>query len=234
MKMFMVSGKEDGFPPVSYYRTYEEAEQAITGRVLHSRGPDRTGFEWLKITEVERDSHPCCLCGAESTARDPVRYPYCQTCHYTGAAEEDLREGQMDFFRTQLPEAGVGIEHTGGGCMWLAFRFPNRPGREYLIATNGDAALPCEIDENGERQAIRGGWGYFGVQLECVDSCSRETPAQPCCGDGGGEQVIHYAEYDGEGIDARRLEEDLLTDQQVVELVKTWLAGGGAGATLTL
>jgi hypothetical protein len=105
---------------------------------------------------MNADPITCTLCGGEVTAKDPARYPYCRTCHYTGSAAEHIRVDQVQFFAAAFPEAEVSIEHTGGGCMWLAIRWTDAP--KYIVLTDGEACLP----ETDDGEPVRGGWGYVG------------------------------------------------------------------------
>lgn len=97
----------------------------------------------------------CVICKSEVTAKDPVRYPYCKTCHYSGRAGEHLRSEQIAFFKRAFPDARhVGIDHTGGGC----FRFGIYLDDENCYGmTDGSAGLPC--DPVTEEDIIPGGWG---------------------------------------------------------------------------
>jgi hypothetical protein len=102
----------------------------------------------------------CTLCGATVTAKDPEGYPYCRSCHYMGRVEAHLRAEQLARFRAAFPDAEVDVEHTGGGCFWLAFRWPGE--RFYYVATDGEASLPA-VHEDGEWRSLpEGGWGYVG------------------------------------------------------------------------
>lgn len=93
----------------------------------------------------------CKICGGTVTATDPDAYPYCSVCHYTGRAAEAQREEQLKWFGEQFPAAEVRIDHTGGGCFWLAVQFPDE--KRFYVATDGEASLP---------KTPRGGWGYVG------------------------------------------------------------------------
>lgn len=93
------------------------------------------------VAVVERNPHSCVLCGGGVTSKDPAKYPYCRSCHYTGASAEVANADVLNTLRSLLPdEAEVGIEHTGGGCFWMAVRFPGEPF--YWCATEGEASIP--------------------------------------------------------------------------------------------
>lgn len=103
---------------------------------------------------AERNERSCVLCGEGCTAKDPERYPYCRNCHYTGAASSHIRAQQVERFVAASGAATVNVEHTGGGCFWMAFHFEG--DAYYYAATNGEASLPT--DAEGEPLA-EGGWG---------------------------------------------------------------------------
>src|SRR5262245_38265514 len=50
------------------------------------------------------DTVPCSVpgCKEEAWSKTPAKYPYCRGCHYSGAAERDMRDGQFDYFATRL------------------------------------------------------------------------------------------------------------------------------------
>lgn len=100
----------------------------------------------------------CEGCGAEAVGvkAHAAGFDYCETCFYTGRAYSQLREAQLADFRAQLPGWEVAVEHTGGGCFWLAFTPPDARGYMYA-ATDGEASLP-DMDQ----KPIRDGWGYVG------------------------------------------------------------------------
>jgi hypothetical protein len=132
--------------------------------------PDGSEVEWYSdresaetlatrcngLYDSEADVIRCAVCSAVVTSGDPARYPYCRTCHYIGAAEEDVRAEQVTRFAFAFPDARVGIDHTGGGCFWLSIRWADSP--TYYTLTNGEASLPTDADG----RAVRGGWGYVG------------------------------------------------------------------------
>jgi len=150
----------------SFHLTYEDADEARRERVLHtSEWGDLVGAEWLDIVAVERESKPCSICGEEVQSDNPET-DFCRTCFYTGRAAERSREDQIDSFRSQLPGADIAVEHTGGGCFWLAFRWEGDP--KYYVATNGEASLPSvkvtdpETGKERWEDIVTGGWGYVG------------------------------------------------------------------------
>ena len=220
MQMFEVREKEAVFGKsmISYHRTLEEAQARVAGSTRGTRErQDIPGHEYLEIVVIERESLPCSVCGGERENPVESTYTYCRSCHYTGAASEHIRADQMLYFRTQLPEAEIGIEHTGGGCMWLAFHFPDLPGREFLAATDGEASLPSEHnEETDEWEAIRGGWGYCGVQYDCIDPCPNDSS---CCGAGEGP-TLFWVDYPEDGSD--RDPDSLISDEELVKVIKQW------------
>ena len=201
MQMFEVREKDARFGKamISYHRSLEEAQERIERSVMTDRNGEHPGIEYLEILVIERDSHPCSLCGNERENDPDSTYTYCRSCHYSGGAAEDLREGQMDFFRTQLVGSGgtVGIEHTGGGCMWLAFRWKDEV--EFYTATMTDAFLPEDEDGN----AIRHEWGMLCMQYDSEERWEEF-------------EVLHDSGYED---DAGGLKKPRLTDQQLVTIV---------------
>ena len=111
---------------------------------------------------------PCILCGQAVGSKNPTKYPYCRHCHYVGSAEMDIRAAQMHDMQMMIgPAFTVDIEHTGGGCFWLAIRPVDGAETDpYWILTDGEACLPD--DGTDERNAVRGGWGYVGRQVDYV------------------------------------------------------------------
>jgi hypothetical protein len=99
----------------------------------------------------------CILCGAGVTSKDPGRYPYCRLCHYTGAAAEHQRADTLRLMEGLLPGARVGIDHTGGGCFWMAVRFPDSD--RFYAMTDGDAGLPDGMQD----------WRYLGRHTDRDD-----------------------------------------------------------------
>ncbi len=68
----------------------------------------------------------------------------------------DCRAAAVAYFAAAFPAATVSIDATGGGCEWLAIRFPDRD--TYYALTDGDACMPT--DDDG--RPVRGGWRYIG------------------------------------------------------------------------
>lgn len=102
----------------------------------------------------------CEVCGGEVTAAKPEKYPYCRNCHYTGSAAEAMRADQLNRFRAAFPDATVEVEHTGGGCFWLTFKWDG--DARYYTATDGEAGLPRNTDPDDDTPLTEGGWGYVG------------------------------------------------------------------------
>ncbi len=116
----------------------------------------------------------CLTCGREMVGpkAHAVGFDYCRDCFYTGNAYEHLRSAQLAEMRAALPGWTVGVEHTGGGCFWLAFYPPNHdPDRHTMYAaTDGEASLPDATDDDGHEVPIRDGWGYVGRYCWSVDA----------------------------------------------------------------
>lgn len=139
----------------------------------------------------------CAICGDEVTSRVPEKYPYCMVCHYTGRAAEHLRAEQIERFRKALPECTVAIEHTGGGCFWLAVYPPGEqaPGHDpkFYIATDGEANVPsmyrcpecAEPTKAGEGEDYRSAYCPTHGRVDAVD-----VPMQ-----GGGWGVVCRQDY---------------------------------------
>ena len=167
--MFCVRDKER--PEIAtlsdYFPTREEAEAHVATRELHKAGvPDPIpGHEYLEIVEVERENRPCEHCGAQVQAND-VGVTYCRGCHYMGTHASATRAEQISRFYEALGADWIGVEHTGGGCFWLAFRWDDDP--KYYVTTDGEASLPAiSLGEDGHGRTIwedvtSGGWGYVG------------------------------------------------------------------------
>jgi hypothetical protein len=116
--------------------------------IVPTDAPDWVQYEAARGVE-------CLTCGREEVgvkAHD-AGFDYCRNCYHTGVAAEDLRAAQLYGFRVAMPDWEVSVNHTGGGCFWLAFTPPETDGTFYA-ATDGEASLP-EVD--GE--PIRDGWG---------------------------------------------------------------------------
>ena len=134
----------------------------------------------------------CLSCGCcEVTAKNPERYPYCRNCHYTGVAAEHIRGEQLGRFRAAMPEAKIAIEHTGGGCFWLAFYFDGEPA--FYTATDANGVLPTDPDLEATRE---GGWG-----LVCRNGNDEDSP-----------------DYDGTPILDSRIG---VSDEEIVRVIRT-------------
>lgn len=158
MRMYEVYNTDHPDMRPHVFRERDEAVGYIERCKAYTRSGEIAGRDYLAIRVVERESHPCTLCGAEVTAKDPVAYPYCESCHYTGASADALNGEALAWFQQRLPSATVGVEHTGGGCFWLAFRWPDDP--VYYTATDGEASLPDDWQK----------WGYLG-RYDGDDDC---------------------------------------------------------------
>lgn len=217
----------------SYYRTLEEAQKAQSERKKFTRErpePDGIpGTEYLEIVVEQIDWIACKTCGGHVTAKDPISFPYCRNCFYVGNAHEHIREKQLYDFRAAVPECDIGIEHTGGGCFWLAFHHPEK--REYLIATDGDACIPEDDDGN----PIRDGWGCVMLQRGCTLACRNETfeESQARRASGGespcDSQCDDYMELlwrrDENGSESDQWCVRDVTDAEIIEVARKWVAG---------
>lgn len=107
---------------------------------------------------VRRNERRCRFCGEGVTATSET-VDYCEGCHYSGQAATASRDEQIARMAAAIGDGVFGwVEHTGGGCFWLAFRFPGDPS--YYVATNGEASLPCSTEDDSP--LLSGGWGYVG------------------------------------------------------------------------
>jgi len=146
MRMYAVI--DSVFRQEACFRTIEEAEKEIDSRKRYDReftmenSDGIPGRDYLTIQIVERDSQPCKVCGGEATNKPEqyAVYPYCRNCYYVGNAAEDMHLNDLAVFRNAFPDCDVGVEHTGGGCFWLAFRWEDDP--VFYCATAGEAELP--------------------------------------------------------------------------------------------
>jgi hypothetical protein len=147
----------------NYFPSREEAENHIQRSIdlnaedRASRGEPFDKEKWrseFAISEVERQHQPCKTCGGEAQNKPEsyAEYPYCRMCFYTGRAADDVNAEGLAAFKEALPDAqSIGVEHTGGGCFWLAFYWPDDP--KFYVATGGEAELPDDWSN---------GWGYVG------------------------------------------------------------------------
>lgn len=196
-----------------YFRTREEAEEARSRRKMIDRFGEHPGEEFLEVVEVERESRPCRFCGAEVQANE-ARIDYCRNCYYFGRPREEARAAQIAFFE-EATGATVGVEHTGGGCFWLAFRWEGET--DYYVATDGEASLPERAnEETGEHEALpRGGWGYVGRHSDDEDSPDYEgTPIAGIFVEGYTVSVERYwDEYPAHCLDDSHVLAAILSDR---------------------
>lgn len=226
--------REHPFPP-DYFRTFEEAVEARGKRRYIDREGEHPGAAYLVVEEVERESRPCRFCGTEVQANDP-RVEHCRSCHYSGRLEEESRETQIAFFE-EATRATVEVEHTGGGCFWLSFRWEGES--DFYVATDGEASLPSlvvcpECEEKVEavpdgmghylvcpthgrverfhKEILSGGWGYVGRHSDLEDSDDYEGTAIA---------GVFVGEYDPEKTNAffDNYPADALGDSDVVEAI---------------
>lgn len=234
--MYALRDKEspDDGALTNYFRTIEEAEEARSHARRYDREGEHPGEEYLEIVEVERESRPCRFCGAEVQADDP-RITHCRGCYYGGRVEEEERETQIAYF-AERTGAEVVVEHTGGGCFWMAFRFEGED--DFYVATDGEASLPslqlCNVGGCGERvtfdpeqggtvcpnhgpnrgrpYSLVGGWGYVGRH-----SNDEESPDY----EGTAIAGIFVGEYDPEKVNAywESYPSGSLSNSEVVEAI---------------
>lgn len=142
----------------SVYDSYHDADGEHVGPFV-SGADYRLHWPVADVELVAVNANRCEICGGGVTSPDPAAYPYCETCHYTGAVATLLRGKQIARFEQALPGAHVSVEHTGGGCFWMAVRFEEHA--DYYVFTDGEAELPEQ--ENG-------GWRYVGLHSDVEDS----------------------------------------------------------------
>lgn len=151
-----------------YYRTYEEAEDAVVGRELYRMdGTVLRGMEWLEIVEVERESKPCKFCGAEvqSDSAD-----FCRACYYGGrtqTARGDIVK-MLKGIRGVSKET-VGPWHTGGGCWSIGavLKVEDDP-REFEILVSNESSIPEEGEPFGFGIGDADGY-WWGEYRETTD-----------------------------------------------------------------
>lgn len=171
-----------------------------------------SGGRFYDLTLNDAETIDCAICGGEVTAKAPAEYPYCRTCHYTGRAEERIRAEQIERFKAAFPSArSVAVEHTGGGCFWLAIRFEDDP--KYYVLTDGEAALPtqnvADLDADPQAEDWRpipdGGWGYVGRHDDTEVEANYES-----------------GDYEGTALsfDEDALASGGLSDEQAIAVVK--------------
>ena len=184
---------------------YADASGEHQGPFVTTRG----AHEFIPLTEVAEivatNPHRCQLCGGGVTSKDPVAYPYCSGCHYTGRVEEHLRSAQLDRWREQLEGAIVSVWHTGGGCMMLVVQFADEAeAGAYYGVTDGEASLPM-VDE---KPLAEGGWGLV-IHYASEEDCEGET-------------VLAY--FDGDSDNDKRYWEEYpshsFSDERVIEAIR--------------
>lgn len=97
---------------------------------------------------VERNPRSCVYCSNGVTSSNPD-CDYCRHCHYSGRHLDEVNAESVDAFRVAFPEAHwTGVEHTGGGCFWLAVRMTDGDGPYYAV-TDGQAGIPALAEGEG-------------------------------------------------------------------------------------
>jgi hypothetical protein len=143
-----------------------------------------------------RNPRSCKFCGDGVTATNP-KTEFCRNCFYTGVAFNDLYADVIDKFREAFPDHWVGVEHTGGGCFWLAVRSRDESNPIYWCATAGEASLPvfeegelwgivcryCDDEDKARHVKVNGAdyWEYEGVPILCAPVIEDDIP-QPMMG----------------------------------------------------
>lgn len=123
------------------FRTREEAEAFRDQNPLEIHGRDGVRTEMYEIGTLETPAIVVCKsCEKEIvTAKDPVAFPYCRTCFYTGAAYEDRLQSVIAAIHEAIPGRWVGVWHTGGGCFGLVVQREDeayKEGAEYYMLTD--------------------------------------------------------------------------------------------------
>src|SRR5262245_63947730 len=78
------------------------------------------------VTEiVTPNSRRCVYCGNGVTSPNPD-VDFCRNCHYSGTPQEFARNEQISKLELDT-NASCSVDHTGGGCFWLSFRFADEP-----------------------------------------------------------------------------------------------------------
>jgi hypothetical protein len=181
--MFALRDREHPFPALTdYYRTREEAVEAMSQRKRHEAGMPIDewipGEDYLEIIEVERESRPCRYCGGEVQSSNPD-CDFCRGCFYTGASQEDACEPALAMLRTIPGAKDASVWHTGGGCFALGVTFQDGSyimASEEATVTNEDGSpvdpnapvwsagfYTGEDDEEGFELDAGTGWGTFTI-----------------------------------------------------------------------
>jgi hypothetical protein len=185
------TGKHDG-PFVNEARTYDRYLLADVAEI------------------VERNPRICEFCGNGVTSPNP-EVTFCRGCFYNGTAFEDRYADVIEVFQRAFPDHWATIEHTGGGCFWLAIHpLPGSPlaarSPYYWALTAGDAVLP--MFEEGEL------WGI--VMRYCADEERAQTVVV-------GE--IEFNEYEGVPVLESETDKDgmflpNMSHEQVIEAIR--------------
>lgn len=126
-----------------YFRTREEAEEAVEGREAHyADGTVLRGFDYLGIEEIERESRPCVYCGAEVQSESAN---FCRGCFYSGRSQAEKQPHAHAILRS-LPGVDpetVAVWHTGGGCFSIGAAL-SIDGKEYEILVGQEDFIPEE------------------------------------------------------------------------------------------
>lgn len=137
------------------FDSYRDVDGEHEGPFLHAMGENLDRYLVADVIEVV-DANPnrCDICGNGVTSKNPEKYPYCQSCHYTGQASQAIYADVHQPIRDAFPDAEVSVWHTGGGCFMLSVKFDGDEG--YYGLTEGEASLPAD-PKTGE--PIPDGWG---------------------------------------------------------------------------
>lgn len=126
------------------YETYGDRDGEYPGPWV--KGPGwKERYLLADVTAiVERNPRDCRFCGNGVTSTNP-EIDYCRICHYTGRAQQDMHAVRIAEIESGLPEGWMAmVEHTGGGCFWLAIR--HDANRFYYACTAHDAVLPDDAE----------------------------------------------------------------------------------------
>jgi hypothetical protein len=143
--------------------------------------------ETIEFSEVVKGTLPaivkCKTCKAAGrdtivTAEDPVKYPFCKNCFYTGAAAEFLMSDVMVKIGKGVKGWEPSVWHTGGGCFALVLNKWDpekqeivKDGEYYMltgddfevstIATEGVGCIGRYLDETEDNKTSE----YAGTRM---------------------------------------------------------------------
>jgi hypothetical protein len=114
---------------------------------------------------------PCRFCGEEVTSTKP-EVDICRFCYYEGKDKQEDYSAILDELRKEHP---ADVEHTGGGCFWIAARLENGNVVAFTAAFQDDKG---EWDTDAVLPATSAGpWSAFHYLTEDCDEVVKErTP----------------------------------------------------------